>query len=89
MFQNLSMTTDHQHTDLEERIARLENLNALILEAINNLSDRMNLRFDALEQSYRRIEDAQEQDSKRIGRMEQRLEDVARHLGVPNRNGRA
>ena len=60
--------TDHRHTDLEERIEALERREELILQAVNNLAARIEVRFDA---------------------QDQRLEDLARHLGVPKANGRA
>ena len=62
------MMTDHRHTDLEERIEALERREELILQAVNNLAARIEVRFDA---------------------QDQRLEDLARHLGVPKANGRA
>ena len=69
------MTTPHTHPEIEER-------QQLTLEAIGNLAEQMMIRFDALEQNIETLSDGQQ-------RLENRVEDIARHLGVPPRNGAA
>ena len=69
------MTTPHTHPEIEER-------QQLSLEAISNLAEQMMIRFNALEQNIETRSDGQQ-------RLENRVEDLARHLGVPPRNGTA
>ena len=69
------MTTPHTYPEIEER-------QQLTLEAISNLAEQMMIRFDALEQNIETLSDGQQ-------RLENRVEDIARHLGVPPRNGAA
>ena len=67
------MTTPHTQPEIEGRQQRT-------LEAISNLAEQMMIRFDALEQNIEILSDGQQ-------RLENRVEDIARHLGVPPRNG--
>ena len=69
------MTTPHTQPEIEGR-------QQLTQEAISNLAEQMMIRFDALEQNIEILSDGQQ-------RLENRVEDIARHLGVPPRNGTA
>ena len=69
------MTTPNTHPEIEER-------QQLTLEAISNLAEQMMIRFDALEQNIEILSDGQQH-------LENRVEGIARHLGMPPRNGTA
>ncbi len=87
------MTTqpDHEasHERLEARVAGRDQRLSLVLDAINNLSERIELRFTALEERLNGIDRRLDRHDQRFDQLDQRTEDIARHLGVPKRNGRA
>ncbi|MDE2893680.1 MAG: hypothetical protein OXN86_14400 [Chloroflexota bacterium] len=94
---------DARHERLEADVAALGQRVALILDGINNLSDRIEMRFtaldqrlndhdqrfDQLDQRLNGIDRRLDRHDQRFDQLDQRTEDIARHLGVPKRNGRA
>ena len=88
---------DERLTHLEGEVRDIKTLlgeNALVQSQILNLLQQLDQRMDRIEQRMDRIEQRMDGFEQRLDRVELRLdrvdsrtEDIARHLGVPPRNG--
>jgi phosphate-selective porin OprO and OprP len=75
-----------QATSLEERLRRLEGMNARLLEQLKSDREESGRRYDELEDRYRRD---REESARRYGELEDRYRELQRRLGEPGPAGEA
>ncbi|MCY3920889.1 MAG: hypothetical protein OXG27_00650 [Chloroflexi bacterium] len=81
---------DERLTHLEGEVRDIKTLlgeNALVQSQILNLVQQQDQRLGRVEQSLDRVERRLDGVERRVDRVDRRTEDIARHLGVPPRNG--